>query len=150
MEWSTIPACPSLKMRFKKKKRRRRKEKKKGNTEGTNSKKYVSCVCVCVCLIFVYDLLCRFDLRKGLHMRRVLKCAFAYGGVWSSSGGPVRFLGHRIACSNPVTIKLTVGWAGKAATENDEFLAVNQTCKALLQASNRKFFDSFMFSARGF
>ena len=42
---------------------------------------------VCVCVFYFTFALGRVlltDLRKGLHMRRVLKCDFAYDGVWLS------------------------------------------------------------------
>ena len=39
------------------------------------------CVCVRVCFMFVQGLLLWIDLRKGLCMRRGLKCAFAYDRV---------------------------------------------------------------------
>ena len=36
---------------------------------------------VCVCFMFVSGLVWEIDLRKGLFVRKVLKCAFAYGTV---------------------------------------------------------------------
>ncbi len=50
-------------------------------------------IIITLCLMFVYkcfvsclcmDCFCRFDLRKGLRMRKVLKCAFACDRVYYS------------------------------------------------------------------
>ena len=43
---------------------------------------------VCSILYLCIDRFCRFYLRKSLHLRRVLKYAFAYDRVWSFRDDP--------------------------------------------------------------
>ena len=49
---------------------------------------------VCIYLDSYLDSLCRFDLRKDLHMRRVLKNVCTYDRVRSYWGDPVRLAGR--------------------------------------------------------
>ena len=47
-----------------------------------------------ICVMFVYRLLLWIDLIKGLYLRKVLICAFAYDRVCLSWSEPVRFTGR--------------------------------------------------------
>ena len=82
----------------------------KGNIyRSSSSKMCVCCSCLYICFILYLDWFGRFDLRKGLHVRRVLKCASAYWQSWSSWGDPVGFVGPL----NPVTYLIsneTIQW----------------------------------------
>ena len=51
------------------------------NIEGTHSSKNYDCVSYVLFYVCFYGLVLWTDLRKGLYMRRVLKCASAYDGV---------------------------------------------------------------------
>ena len=68
MEWSTIPACPSLMCSF-----------NRGNIEGTNSLK-IDVWCLCMYVLCLWnDWLCRLTWQRvDMYVRRVWKRVFAY------------------------------------------------------------------------
>ena len=94
----------------------------KGNIyRSSSSKMCVCCSCLYICFILYLDWFGRFDLRKGLHVRRVLKCASAYWQSWSSWGDPVGFVGPL----NPVTYLIsneTIQWLTWSQMKQSSYL----------------------------